>query len=266
MGKLFAAVVTVIALVSTALFFTHHLWLPPDIAAHGPALDRQLRETLVATGVLFVAAQLSLAVFAWRSGERKVPRPIRTFPGGAKPLVIGAIALVGIEILTLTLVGSKVWAAVYLTKTDPNALTIDAQAEQFAFYFRYAGGDGKFGAVHSDKMDEASGNFFGLDPENDVAARDDIIAATLTVPVSRPILLWMHAKDVNHAFYVPELRIQQDFVPGMTLPLRFTPTKTGRFEVVCTQLCGLGHYNMKAYIEVVSQPDFEKWLKDNAVQ
>lgn len=266
MGKLFAIVVTIIAIVSTALFFTHHLWLPADIAAHGPALDHQLRETLIAVGVLFVAAQLALALFTWRSGERKASSPIRIFPGGARPLVIGAIALVGIEILTLTLVGSKVWAAVYLTKTDPNALTIDAQAEQFAFYFRYPGPDGKFGGVHSDKMDEASGNFFGLDPENDVTARDDIIAASLAVPVNRPILLWMHAKDVSHAFYVPELRIQQDFVPGMTLPLRFTATKTGKFEVVCTQLCGLGHYNMKAYIEVMSQADFDKWLKDNAAQ
>jgi cytochrome c oxidase subunit II len=263
-GRLFAAVLTVIALVSTALFFAHRLWLPADIAAHGPALDRQLRETLAATGVLFVAAQLALALFAWQSGERTAQRRVRTFPGGARPLVIAASVLVGVEILTLTLVGSKVWAGVYITKTDPKALSVDVQAEQFAFYFRYAGPDGKFGAIHPDKMDEASGNFFGLDPENDVAARDDIVAATLAIPVGRPVVLWMHAKDVSHAFYVPELRIQQDFVPGMDLPLRFTATRTGKFEIVCTQLCGLGHYNMKAYIEVRTQDDYDKWLKEQA--
>ena len=71
----------------------------------------------------------------------------------------------------------------------------------------------------------------------------------------------MHAKDVGHSFYVRELRIQQDFVPGLDLSLHFTATKVGKYEIVCTQLCGLGHYNMKAYLNVMSQDDFDKWLK-----
>lgn len=266
MGRLFAFVLTLIAVVSAALFFAHGHWLPRDIAVHGPALDRQLRETLLATGVLFVVAQLALATFVWRSAPSRTPRPIRIFPGGARPIVVGGVLLVGVEILTLTLVGSKVWAGVYLAESDPNALTIDVQAEQFAFYFRYAGEDARFGAVHPDRMDEAAGNYFGLDPESDVPARDDIVAATLTIPVRTPIVLLMHAKDVGHSFYVPELRIQQDFVPGMTLPLRFTASDTGRFEVVCTQLCGLGHYNMRAYVDVVSSAKFAQWLKDNSMQ
>jgi cytochrome c oxidase subunit 2 len=74
----------------------------------------------------------------------------------------------------------------------------------------------------------------------------------------------MHAKDVGHSFYVRELRIQQDFVPGLDLSVHFTATKTGRYEIVCTQLCGLGHYNMKAYLNVMAEDDFEKWLKQKA--
>jgi len=266
MGKLFAVVVTVITVVSTAIFITHTWWLPVDISAHGHAIDHQLSETMVSSGVLFVLSQLALAVFAWRYGDRKDGRQVKTFPGGATPMVVFAAIVVGAEILTLTFVGSKVWAGIYQTPPDPNSLNIDVQAEQFAFYFRYAGADGKFGAVHPELINEANENFFGLDPAHDTTARDDIVVPSLVIPVNRPILLTLRAKDVNHAFYVPELRIQQDFVPGLVIPLHFTATQTGKHEIVCTQLCGLGHYNMRAYVEVMPQAQFDQWLKEKAAQ
>lgn len=266
MGKAFAVVVTIITLVSAAIFAMHIWWLPADISVHGPSIDHQLSETMAASGVLFVLSQVLLGVFAWKYGDSKDGRKVKTFPGGATPMVLLAIVLVGAEILTLSFVGSKVWAGIYLAPPDPNSLQIDVQAGQFAFYFRYPGADGKFGALHPDKIDEGSGNFFGLDPANDVAARDDIVVGTLAIPVNRPILLTTHAKDVNHSFYVRELRIQQDFVPGLIIPIHFTATQTGKYEIVCTQLCGLGHYNMRAYLEVMPQDQFDQWLKDKAAQ
>jgi len=90
------------------------------------------------------------------------------------------------------------------------------------------------------------------------------VTAEMAVPVNRDVHLLMHAKDVGHSFFVRELRIQQDFVPGLDLSLHFTPTQIGRYEILCTQLCGLGHYNMKAYLDVMSQPDFDAWLKKQA--
>jgi len=81
------------------------------------------------------------------------------------------------------------------------------------------------------------------------------------VPIGKPVLLTMHSKDMIHSFYVPELRIQQDIVPGLDIPIHFTATKTGKYEIVCTQLCGLGHYSMRAYIEVLPQDQFDQWLK-----
>jgi cytochrome c oxidase subunit 2 len=264
MGKLFAVVVTVITLVSTGIFVAHTWWLPTDISAHGHAIDHQLMETMVSAGVLFVLSQLALALFVWRSSGDG--RQVKTFPGGVTPMVVIAVVLVGAEILALTFVGSKVWAGIYQSPPDPNSLQIDVQAEQFAFYFRYPGADGKFGPVHPDRIDEASGNYFGLDPANDTTARDDIVVPSLAIPVGRPVLLTMHAKDVNHAFYVPELRIQQDFVPGLVIPLHFTATQPGKYEIVCTQLCGLGHYNMRAYVEVMPQDQFNQWLKDRAAE
>jgi cytochrome c oxidase subunit 2 len=265
-GKLFAVLVGIITVVSAAVFMARIWWLPPDISVLGSGIDHQLMETMVASGVLFVGSQLILAGFAWQYGDRGDGRPIKIFPGGATPMVVIATVLVGAEILVLSLVGTKVWGGIFLSLPDPRALQVDVQAEQFAFYFRYPGPDGKFGTAHPELIDDGNNNFFGLDPANDTTARDDIVSATLEVPVNRPILLTMHAKDVGHSFFVPELRIQQDFVPGLVIPLHFTATQIAKKEIVCTQLCGLGHFNMRAYIDVMAEDQFEQWLKDQAAQ
>jgi cytochrome c oxidase subunit II len=263
-GKLFAVIMAVITIISTAVFVSRAWWLPADISVLGVGIDRQMSETMIAAGVLFVLSQLVLALFAWQYGDRGDGRPIKIFPGGATPMVLIASILVGAEILVLTLVGTKVWAGIFLTPPDPTALRIDVQAQQFAYYFRYPGADGIFGGVHPELIDDGSGNFFGLDPANDTTARDDIVSASLAVPVNRPVLLTLHAKDVGHAFYVPELRLQQDFVPGLVIPLHFTATRAVKKEIVCTQLCGLGHYNMRAYLEVMPQDAFDQWMRDQA--
>lgn len=266
MGKSFAAAVILITLVSVAFFAMHTWWLPVDISTTGPSVDSQMNDTMLGAGILFLAGQLVLGVFVWGSSDQSTGRKMKIFPGGSTPLVAASIILVGLEILTLTFVGSKAWAAIYIAPPAPNSLRIDVQAEQFAFYFRYAGPDGQFGALHPDKINDGSGNYFGLDPANDVAARDDIVVGSLVVPVNRPIALTLHSKDVGHSFYVRELRVQQDFVPGLEIPVHFTATQTGKFEIVCTQLCGLGHYNMKAYLEVLPVEQYEQWLKTQVGQ
>ena len=262
MGKLFAGLVTVITVVSMYVFLSRTWWLPPDISLLGHGIDHQLMETLFASGILFVAAQMVLAGFVWRFGGDGGGRPLKTFPGGATPMVVIATVLVGAEILVLSFVGTKVWSGIFLAPPAPGALQVDVLAEQFAYWFRYPGPDGKFGAMHPELIDEGNYNFFGLDPANDTAARDDIVSATLAVPVNRPVQLTMHAKDVGHAFYVPSLRLQQDFVPGLLIPLQFTATDTAKEEIVCTQLCGLGHYSMRAYLQVMTPDAFAQWLSE----
>lgn len=266
MGKVFAVIVTVIAIASAIPILMHTWWLPQDISTHGYAIDHQMSETMAEAGISFLAAQFVLAFFVWKYADKKDGRKIASFPGGAKVMIIAAILFVGSEVLALGVVGQKAWANVYFTPPAPDSLPIQVQAEQFSFYFRYPGPDGKFGSIHPDKIDEGSQNFFGLDPANDVESRDDIVVGQMAIPVNRPILLLMHSKDVGHSFYVPELRIQQDFVPGLDLSLHFTATKTGKYEIVCTQLCGLGHYNMRAYLLVLPADEFEKWLKEKAQQ
>jgi cytochrome c oxidase subunit 2 len=261
MGKLFGVILAIIAIVSAYPIVAHWYVQPVDISTHGHAIDEQLADTMAEAGLSFLAAQLLLAFFVWRFSQRKPGSRVWNIPGGATLMVAAAFILVGTEILALGVLGQKAWANVYFTPPKPDAMQVQAQAGQFAFYFRYPGVDGKFGPLHPDKIDEGNSNFFGLDPANDVESRDDIVSAELDVPVNREIQLLMHAKDVGHSFYVRELRIQQDFVPGLDLAVHFTPTQIGKYEIVCTQLCGLGHYNMKAYLNVLSQEDFDKWMK-----
>lgn len=264
MGKFFAVVVIIIAVVSAVPIVMHTWWMPPNISTHGHAIDEQLVETMDEAGFSFLAAQFLLAFFVWKFSDRKDGGAIKSLPGGAKGLVIAAFILVGTEMLALGVLGQKAWGNVYFKPASPDAMPVQVQAGQFAFYFRYPGPDGKFGAQHPDKIDEGNQNFFGLDPANDVESRDDIVTGEMAIPVNKEVHLLMHSKDVGHSFYVPELRIQQDFVPGLDLSMHFTATKVGRYEIVCTQLCGLGHYNMKAYLSVMSQEDFENWLKQKA--
>lgn len=266
-GKLFAVVVILIALASAVPVVTHtfmgaRVTPPEDISTHGAEIDKQMDETMIEAGLSFLAAQIVLGIFVW--GFAGTKGKIKNFPGGAKYLILAAVLFVGAEVVALGAIGSKAWAKVYFQPASADAIPIQAQAGQFAFYFRYAGPDGKFGALHPDKIDEGNSNFFGLDPENDIPARDDIQSGELVVPVNKEIHLMMHAKDVGHSFYVRELRIQQDFVPGLDLSLHFTATKVGKYEIACTQLCGLGHYNMKGYINVMSQEDFDNWLKSQS--
>jgi len=264
MAKFFAMTIIVIAIASAVPVVMHTWEAPADISTHGHLIDKQMSETMIEAGVSFLAAQIILAMFIWQFSNRRPDAKIKTFPGGAKGLVIAALVLVGAEVLALGVFGVKAWADVYLTAPSADALPVQVQAGQFAFYFRYPGPDGKFGPLHPELINEATQNLFGLDPEHDPDSRDDIVTAEMAVPVNKEIHLLMHAKDVGHSFFVRELRVQQDFVPGLDVSLHFTATRVGRYEIVCTQLCGLGHYNMKAYLDVLSDHDFNDWLKKEA--
>jgi cytochrome c oxidase subunit 2 len=261
MAKLLALTIIVIAIVSAIPVVMHTWEAPANVSTHGQMIDDQMSETMVEAGVSFLAAQIILAIFIWKFSSFGSDRKKRTFPGGAKGLVLAAIVLVGAEVFALGVFGVKAWAVVYFTPPSVTALPVQVQAGQFAFYFRYPGPDKKFGPLHPELINEGNQNLFGLDPEHDVESRDDVVTAEMAIPVNKEIHLLMHAKDVSHSFYVPALRIHQDFVPGLDLSVHFTATKIGKYEIVCSQLCGLGHYSMRAYLSVMSPEDFDDWMK-----
>jgi len=264
MAKILAVTIILIA-IGSAIPIVMHTWdMPEDISTHGHMIDDQFADTMLEAGISFLASQILLAFFIWKFSSFKAGDKVKNLPGGARGLVIAAFLLVGTEALALGVFGVKAWATVYFTPPAANAIPIQIQAGQFAFYFRYPGPDGTFGPLHPDQISEANANFFGLDTTHDQDSKDDIVTAELAIPVNREIHLLMHSKDVGHSFFVPELRVQQDFVPGLDVSVHFTATKIGKYEIVCTQLCGLGHYNMKAYLEVKSQEDYDAWLKQQA--
>ncbi len=172
MAKFFAITIIVIAIASAIPILLHTWVAPEDISTHGSLIDEQMSETMAEAGISFLAAQLILALFIWQFSNPRPDAKIKSFPGGAKALVIAALLFVGAEVLALGVFGVKAWANVYLTPPSANAMPIQVQAGQFAFYFRYPGPDGKLGPIHPELINEGSQNFYGLDPEHDPDSND----------------------------------------------------------------------------------------------
>jgi cytochrome c oxidase subunit 2 len=165
----------------------------------------------------------------------------------------------------LVLAGTRIWAAVHFEEAPANAMRIEVMAKQFAWSFRYPGPDGKFGKTDVRQVNDQGGNPFGID-DKDPAGKDDISSASLKVPVGKPIQLILKSRDVIHNFFVRELRLKQDIVPGMEIPFHFQADQIGTYEVPCSELCGLGHHQMRTTLEVMSEADFQKWLQEQAAQ
>jgi cytochrome c oxidase subunit 2 len=234
-------------------------WFPDAISRQALGFDVQFNRTLAAAGIIFIAAQCALLVIAWRfrsRGRKPVPR---LKPAGSRIEIVWTAATAAL-FLGLLAMGGHVWAGVQFTPAPPNAEVIEVLAKQFAWNFRYPGADGRFGRTEIRLIDDAANNPFGLD-ENDPAAKDDLVSATLRIPVNRPVKLMLTSRDVIHSFFVRELRIKQDLVPGMEIPLHFQAEQTGTFEVPCSELCGLGHFQMRTTVTVMPVSGYERWKR-----
>jgi cytochrome c oxidase subunit 2 len=142
------------------------------------------------------------------------------------------------------------------------ATQIRVVAEQFAWQIHYPGADGVFG--RTDITLVSPDNPLGLD-RSEAVGKDDIVATNrMNLPVGKPVVIFLSSKDVIHSFGLPQMRVKQDAIPGIVQPVWFTPTKTGRWDIACSQLCGLGHFRMKAVYEIQEQSAFDAWLKEEA--
>ena len=160
----------------------------------------------------------------------------------------------------LALRAEHLWAQSRYTGAEPTALQVEVTGMQFAWYFRYGGQDATFGRVDPTLVDPGAGNPLGIDP-SDAHGSDDLVSSELVLPAGREVDIKLRALDVIHGFAIPEMRLKQNAIPGQTIHLHFTPIKLGTYAILCTQLCGLGHYRMNADLRVVSVPDFERWLR-----
>jgi cytochrome c oxidase subunit 2 len=257
---LLALLLTLLVLTTVYAFAAHLFPPPPPITSDAVLVDRQYNLTLYVAGVVFVLAQLGLAYAVFRFRDRGQRA---SFTRGNVAMEIAWTSVTLLVFLSLATAGRNAWAQVRYTPPDPGAIQIEVTTSQFVYTFRYPGPDGKFGRLDPNLVNAPAGNPLGLDP-NDPAGKDDIVVPTLTVPVNHPVELLLRSQDVVHNFFVRELRLQQDSVPGMMVPVHFTANRIGQYEIVCTQLCGLGHYKMRSLLNVVSESDYENFLKQQA--
>jgi len=254
-----AATIWFITIVTTVVFAGRFWWFPESVSAHGDALDRQFVITLAVTGVIFILAQVALGYLILKYRDR--PGAKAQYNHGNNR--IEAIWTIATTVLfyIMVLPGQWTWADIHINQQQGNPLVIEVMGQQFVWNIRYPGPDGQFGPTRPELISDSRGNQMGVDFD-DPAGRDDLVLPTMAIPVNRPIELRLQSKDVIHSFFVRELRIKLDTVPGLTIPLRFTATKTGSFEIACAELCGLGHHRMRSFIEVLSEQDYQAWLRD----
>jgi cytochrome c oxidase subunit II len=237
--------------------------LPPEYSTHAAQVDHLIWFVHVLMLILFVCwgafFTYCLIRFRQRAGHKAMYEPVK-----AKVAKYAEYGVIVVEAFMLIGLSMPVWASY---KNDlparSEALEVKVTAEQFAWNFHYAGPDGKFGKTDVKFIDNF-GNAVGLDP-NDPVGKDDILSLNeLHVPVNKPVILDITSKDVIHSFTVNVLRVKQDAVPGMMIPIHFqaTPNSIGQYDISCAQLCGLGHYRMRGSISIDSPTDYAKWVSE----
>ena len=214
------------------------VWLPEGVTTTAPAIDQLFYVILAITGVVFVGVQLTLIAFVIRYRHRPERRAYYTH-GNHLVEIIWTIIPSGVLIM-LALQSQHVWSQIRGTP-PPEDLSIEITAEQFAWNIRYAGADRLLNTA------------------------DDITTINqLHLPVRQTVLIRLKSKDVIHSFFVPQFRMKQDAVPGLTGRMWISATKTGHFEIACAELCGLGHYRMRGFLVIEPPEAFQTWLTQQA--
>lgn len=269
MAKALLVALWLITLVCLCLFWFHPWWLPALASVQGAAVDRQFKLTFILVGGAFLLGQAALGFLVWKYSASRNQIPCRPFAENKRAEFFWTV-LTSLLFLAFAWTGARSWSQSHTLHTDTDAkmpVDIEVTGMQFAWYFRYPGPDRTFGRTRPELQDASLGSAsaVGLDM-SDPASRDDFVTTTLVVPANRNVRLTLRAQDVIHSFFVPELRFKQDAVPGMAIPVIFTPNREGSFEIVCAALCGLGHYRMRATMKVVSETEFDNWLAKHAPQ
>jgi len=193
---------------------------------------------------------------------RKSANPKADYVGAKGKISKGLeIIIVVVEAVLLVFYAIPAWAKRVKTFPSENEATVvRVVAEQFSWNIHYPGPDGKFGRTDISLV--SADNPLGLD-RRDPNAKDDITTINqLNLPVDKPVLVHLSSKDVIHSFGLYEMRVKQDAIPGMTIPVWFIPNRIGEYEIACSQLCGLGHFRMRGFITIQSAANYKKWYDD----
>jgi cytochrome c oxidase subunit II len=234
------------------------LRMPVQASAHAAEIDQMTVLVHWLMAILFVGWGIYYVFVLFRF--RRAANPVASYTGAKGKISKGTeVAVALIEVLLLVFYAIPAWAKrVKAFPSENEAVVVRVVAEQFAWNMQYPGPDGRFGRTDIKLI--SADNPLGLD-RADAAAKDDITTINqLNLPVDRPVLIHPSRKDVIHSFGLIEMRVKQDAVPGMQMPVWFIPTRPGEYEIACSQLCGLGHFRMRGFVTVQTATDYEKWF------
>jgi cytochrome c oxidase subunit 2 len=254
-----AALVLVLVVLGSVLFHMLSPWWWTPIASNWGYIDTTLVITFWITGVVFSAVVLFMAYCVWRFRHREGARA--HYEPENRKLESWLTVVTALGVAAMLTPGLFVWS--HFVHAPPEATEAEVVAQQWLWSYRLPGADGKLGKA--DNRLVSADNPLGVDPA-DPAGRDDVIvnAGDLHLPVDKPVKMLLRSIDVLHDFYVPEFRAKMDLVPGMVTYFWLTPTRTGTFDVLCAELCGTGHYQMRGAVMVDAEADYQAWLQEQS--
>jgi cytochrome c oxidase subunit 2 len=254
---IFAAIVLILVAVGSVVFHFMSPWWWTEIASNWGNIDTTIIITFWVTGVVFVAVILFTAYCVWKFRYREGVRA--EYEPENKRLEWWLTAITSIGVAAMLAPGLIVWND-YVTVPD-DAHVVEVMGQQWQWGYRYPGEDGILGTTDVRLVD--GDNPFGINPD-DPNGRDDILIEgdDLHLPLDKPVKMVLRSLDVLHDFYVPQFRAKMDMVPGMVTFFWLTPTRTGTFDVICAELCGLAHYAMNGKVVVEEGADYQAWLDE----
>ena len=247
---------------SSLALINEFLGQPPNASSHGYQIDHIIEFCHWFMGALFLgwSAFFVFVLIRFRKSRRPVADHAGVKSGISTHLEFSVVLIEAVLLLGFAI---PLWAKrVNQFPPGKDAILVHVAGQQFSWNFHLPGPDGQFG--RRDVYLVSNSNPLGLDP-NDPAGKDDIVTlGELHVPVDRPVIIELSSKDVIHDFFLPSMRIAADAIPGSLIPMWFKPIKTGTYEVICGQLCGLGHSGMKGTLVVDTPEDYQAWVKERA--
>jgi len=210
-------------------------WFPENVSTFGAEMDFMFMIILAITGAIFLLVEAALIYFVIKYRHREGRQAVYVHGNTKLEIIWTAIPFAIVVVIAMMSMGP--WMRVRdPSRFPPAALTVEVTAKQFEWNVKYPGPDGVLGT---------SDDFTGRN--------------RLTVPSNRPVHVVLRAEDVIHSFFLPELRVKQDAVPGMAIPIWFEANRTGEFVIGCAELCGLGHYRMRGSLVVLDGAEFDSW-------
>jgi cytochrome c oxidase subunit 2 len=249
------AIALVVLVAASVLFHVFSPWYFTPIASNWGAIDTTIGITFWVTGAVFVAVNLFLAYAVYRYRARRGGRA--QYEPENKKLEWWLFGITAVGVASMLAPGLVVWAR--FVDVPQDATQVEALGQQWHWMYRFPGADGRLGSVESRFV--SSANPFGLNP-NDPSGQDDILVANPEVhlPLDKPVKVLLRSNDVLHNFSIAQIRVKMDLVPGLVTHAWFTPTRAGRYDLLCEELCGVGHFAMRGRMVVEDEPAYQAWL------